>query len=159
VVFLLAADITTVAEQVSLVRSAGKELFVHFDLIQGLGKDAAGLRWLTGVCHPTGIITTRAQLVKDAKALGLATVLRTFLVDSQSATVTVEQVAKVTPDFLEVMPGIAPEGIRAVAGQVSCPVIGGGLIKSVPQVKAALSAGALAISTSREQLWHHSFDE
>lgn len=155
--FLLSTDIGSVGEQVGRARERGKEIFVHFDLVQGLGRDPQALRWLAETARPTGIITTRAAMVPQARSLGLTTVLRTFLVDSQSAHATLEQVGKVSPDLLEVMPGIAPEGIRLLASRVSCPVIGGGLVRTIPQVKAALAAGAAGISTSTESLWTHTF--
>ncbi|MFZ5827106.1 MAG: glycerol-3-phosphate responsive antiterminator [Bacillota bacterium] len=151
--FLLSTDIGSVGEQVRKAREHGKEIFVHFDLVQGLGRDSQALRWLAETARPSGVITTRAVMVSQARSLGLATVLRTFLVDSQSAHATLEQVGKVSPDLLEVMPGIAPEGIRLLASQVSCPVIGGGLVRTMAQVRAALAAGAAGISTSAESLW------
>lgn len=157
VVFLLAEEIGTVVEHVAAVHAEGKQAFVHFDLVGGLGRDQAGLRWLAESARPDGIITTRAPVVSQARSLGLMTVLRTFLLDSQSLQVTADQARKCGPDFLEAMPGIAPEGIRMLAAQVDCPVIAGGLVRSVAQVKAALVAGALAISTSSEKLWQHSF--
>lgn len=153
VVFLLGGDISTVAKLVEQVRHGGKEAFVHFGLIGGLGRDPEALRWLAETARPSGIITTRGALIGKARTLGLATVFRSFLVDSQSAQVTVEQVRKSPPDFLEVLPGIAPEGIRLIARQVTCPIIAGGLIRTQAQVKAALAAGAVAVSTSSEVLW------
>lgn len=152
-VFLLSADIGNVVELVYSVRSKGKDVFVHFDLISGLGRDHQALKWLSEMAEPTGIITTRAPLIAHAKGLGLVTIQRTFLVDSQSVSLTLEQVRRVSPDFLEVMPGIAPEGIRMLAGQAGCPVIAGGLIRTVAQIRAALAAGAVAISTSDQALW------
>lgn len=153
VVFLLTGDITNVVDLVRSVRKAGKEVFVHFDLVTGLGKDNHALAWLASTAEPTGIITTRNSLVNHARSLGLVTVQRTFMLDSQSLQITVEQSRKAKPDFLEAMPGIAPEGIRLLAHQSLCPVIAGGLIRTKDQVEAALDAGAIAISTSAEDLW------
>ncbi len=153
VVFLLGGDISTIAQRVQQLKQQGKEALVHFDLVAGLGRDPEALRWLAETARPSGIITTRGALAAKARALGLATVLRSFLVDSQSVQVTVDQVKKSPPDFLEVLPGIAPEGIKLIARQVPCPIIAGGLIRAPAQVKAALEAGAVAVSTSSEALW------
>lgn len=154
VIFLLAAEIGTVASLVQAVKRKGKEALVHFDLVNGLGKDNYGLKWLAETAEPTGVITTRAALVARARSLGLVTVQRSFLVDSQSVQVTMEQILKTPPDFLEVLPGIAPDGIRLLAAPAGCPIIAGGLIRTAAQVKAALAAGAVAISTSDEGLWY-----
>lgn len=153
VIFLLSSDIGSVVDMVYSVRSKGKDAYVHFDLVSGLGKDNHALKWLADMAEPTGVITTRAALITQARNLGLVTIQRTFLVDSQSVQLTVEQARRGAPDYLEVMPGIAPEGIRMLVGQAGCPVIAGGLIRSVAQVRAALEAGAVAISTSDEALW------
>ncbi|HEY3365219.1 MAG TPA: glycerol-3-phosphate responsive antiterminator [Symbiobacteriaceae bacterium] len=157
VVFLLATEINNVVELVRVVRGAGKDVFVHFDLVSGLGKDQPALGWLAGAARPSGVITTRSALLGQARSLGLVTIQRTFMVDSQSMQTTIEQTRKMPPDFLEAMPAIAPEGIRHLSGQVGCPVIAGGLVRSVPQVKAALASGAIAVSTSCEKLWTHEF--
>jgi len=154
VLFLLTGDISNVVDLVRSAKENGKEVFVHFDLITGLGKDTRALDWLARTAQPTGIITTRSPLASHARSLGLTTIQRTFLLDSQSLQIGVEQCRKVSPDFLEALPGIAPDGITMLAQQVSCPVIAGGLIQTVEQVKAALSAGAIAISTSAQSLWY-----
>lgn len=153
VIFLLTGDISNIVDLVRKVRAAGKEVFVHFDLITGLSKDSHALDWLAQAAPPTGIITTRNPLVTHARSLGLVTIQRTFMLDSQSIQMAMEQARKVKPDFLEAMPGIAPEGIRLLVEQAHCPVIAGGLVRTVEQVKAALNAGAIAISTSAPNLW------
>lgn len=153
VIFLLSGDITNIVDMVHSVREAGKEVFVHFDLITGLSKDNHALDWLAQAAPPTGIITTRNPLVNHARSLGLLTIQRTFMLDSQSIQMAVEQARKVKPDFLEAMPGVAPDGIRLLVQQAHCPIIAGGLVRTVEQVHAALKAGAIAISTSAPDLW------
>lgn len=159
VLFLLSAEIATVAEQVHVAASAGKEVYVHFDLIAGLGRDKHGLEWVAEVAQPAGIITTRGPLIAQARAVGLKTVQRTFLMDSQSMQITLEVARKAGPDFLEVMPGIAPEGIAALVKQAGRPIIGGGLVRTPAQVDAALAAGAVAVSTSAEALWRRAWGQ
>ncbi len=46
-VFLLTGDINTVSETVRLARQSGKGIYIHLDLLDGLGKDEAAVRfWL-----------------------------------------------------------------------------------------------------------------
>ena len=51
------------------------------------------------------------------------------------------------------MPGIACRIIHEMDGQVTVPVIAGGLIVKKDQVLEALSNGAIAISTNKAELW------
>lgn len=154
-IFILSSSLTTIAETVKQVRDSKKEVYVHFDLIDGLGKDSHALRWLADVVKPTGILTTRAPLVSQAKSLGLAAVQRMFLVDSQSLHTGLNMVKDVKPDYLEVMPGVIPEIIQQIVHMNICPVIAGGLCTTVAHFKAARNAGAVAISTSDRGLWQY----
>jgi glycerol uptake operon antiterminator len=154
-VFLLTSSLSSVGLAVETVKRSGKQIFVHMDLVEGLAKDAAGLQWLAETVRPTGIITTRAPMVGKARHLGLLTVQRIFLVDSQSVQTGVHLAREVKPDYLEVMPGVVPEVIRSVVKEAPCPVIAGGLCQEVDHYLAARAAGAVAISTSAHKLWEY----
>ena len=157
-VFILSSSLNTISDMVAQVQARKKEAYIHFDLVEGLGKDAHGLRWLAETARPTGILTTRAPLVSHAKALGLSTIQRMFLLDSQSIHTGLHLVKDVKPDFLEVMPGILPEIIQQLVQLNLCPVIAGGLCKTIAHYKAARQAGAVAISTSDRELWKYQSD-
>lgn len=152
-IFLLSGNLSNIGETVAYARGRGKQVFVHFDLIEGLGKDVHGLRWLAENVKPTGIITTRAPLINQARAFGLAVVQRMFVLDSQSLHTGLQLAKDAKPHFLEVMPGIAPEIIEQVVRLVSCPVIAGGLCRTEAHFRAAIQAGAVAVSTSEKALW------
>jgi glycerol uptake operon antiterminator len=161
VIFLLTGNLLTLGDTVAHVRAHKKDVFVHLDMVEGLGKDVHGLRWLAQTVRPTGIITTRAASIGQAKTLGLATVQRMFLLDSQSLHTGLHQVNDAKPDYLEVMPGIVPETLREIVRRVPCPVIAGGLVKRQAEVQAALDSGAIAVSTSNKDLWQyrHTYEE
>ena len=129
-----------------------KSIFVHIDMTDGIGKDSAGLEYLhyLGV---DGIISTRGNLIKSAREAGLITVQRFFIVDSRSITTAFDTVRSSKPDMIEIMPGLMPGVITHFAQSTDLPVIAGGLIECKDDVIAALSAGASAISTSKEELW------
>lgn len=154
-VFLLAGTLNTIGDAVRTVREAGKDAFIHFDLIDGLGKDAHALRWVAESVKPTGIVTTRGPLIGQARSLGLATVQRMFLLDSQSIQTGLHIVKEVKPDFLEVLPGLIPEVIAQLVQKSACPIIAGGLCKTIAHYKAAREAGAVAMSTSDRDLWQY----
>lgn len=153
VLFLLSATLLDIADTVRLVLRERRLVFVHVDLLDGLAKDAHGLRWLARMATPTGIITTRSSLIQAARHLNLATVQRVFLLDSQSLRTGIDLAREARPDLVEVLPGILPGVVQELKQRIGGPLIAGGLIKTSDQCRDALMAGALAISTSEKQLW------
>lgn len=151
-IFLLHSNIMTVHQYVKEIHSAGKKAFVHVDFAEGIGKDRYGLEFLAkqGV---DGILTTRTNIVKAAKEYGLITVQRFFIVDSHSLGTSVDSIKISKPDIIEIMPGVVTKKIKEFADKASMPIIAGGLIETVEEVKAALEAGADVVSTGEAALW------
>ena len=81
-VFILYGDICTIAEIVSKVKDAGKIAMVHMDLITGLSPKDISTDFIRKYTGADGIITTKGNLITHAKEIGLATVLRYFVLDS-----------------------------------------------------------------------------
>jgi len=152
VVFCLGESIMTAKENIKLAHSKGKKMLVHIDLADGIGKDAAGVRYLSDIgCD--GIISTKPQIIKLAKKEGLFTVQRFFTLDTQGLESISELLSSSTPSMIEIMPGVITKTISKFANS-SIPVIAGGLIETKEEVTAALSAGAIAVSTGKECLWY-----
>lgn len=151
IIFDLEPNIETVERYAALCREYKKTFFVHMDLAEGVGKDKYGLRFVKskGV---DGIISTRANMIKLAKDMGLKTVQRIFVLDSQSLK-TAESVLKTGPDMVEIMPGIIPVAIKELSAIVDIPIIAGGLIRQKEDVELIAKAGAIAVSTSNPKLW------
>lgn len=152
-VFLLHADILTVKEQINLAKAAGKDVFVHIDMADGIGKDKKGAAYVASL-GAAGIISTRPALIKAAKETGLRTIMRFFVIDSHSIGTAAENIKNSSPDMVEMMPGILPDIIADFKKNISIPIIAGGLIKSKNDIYRALSAGAKAISTGKQELWN-----
>ena len=151
VVFYLEASLLTVKERIRQAHDAGKIIFLHLDLADGIGKDRTGIAFLAE-CGVDGIISTRAQIIRLAKDQGLLTVQRFFALDSQGMASIHETLRTANPHFMEIMPGVIPKVIKKLATG-SFPVIAGGLIETKAEITAALSNGATAISTGCPQLW------
>ena len=154
VVFLLSGEILNLGEQVRRIQSAGKMAFVHFDLIEGLGKDAAAVRYVARGLGADGIVSSRANVIKLARAEGMYTVQRLFILDSASVETGCKIIKKAAADALEILPGPilsrVAHKLRPGKGQV---LIAGGLLSSREEVEQALSAGAVAVSTSDPRVW------
>ena len=151
VLFYLEANLLTVKERITEAHGAGKVIFVHLDLAEGIGKDRAGIEFLAG-CGVDGIISNRAQIIRLAKDAGLLTVQRFFALDSQGMDSVQEMLKATKPHFMEIMPGVIPKAISRFSGG-NVPVIAGGLIETKTEITAALRSGAIAISTGSPTLW------
>ena len=82
VLFHLNADIMTVAKDIKRAKAKNKYIFVHIDLAEGIGKDRAGIKWLSAL-GADGIISTSAQLIRSAKEFGLTAAQRFFVLDTK----------------------------------------------------------------------------
>ncbi len=152
VLFLLYGDLMHIGPIVSQVHQAGKVVFVHLDLIDGLSSSPVAVDFIldTGA---DGILTTKPSLIRRAKALGLLAVQRFFLLDSMALENISRHLKQDAPDLIEVLPGLMPQVIGQLARRAHCPVITGGLITDKDAVIAALSAGAVAVSSTDSQVW------
>ncbi|TZE83010.1 glycerol-3-phosphate responsive antiterminator [Calorimonas adulescens] len=153
VIFLLGGDIFSIGDVVNKIKAQDKIAFVHADLIDGLGRDRVAMEYIAKTIKPDGIISTRSSSIKYAKEVGLFSIQRFFLVDSQGLTTGVHEVRESMPDAIEVLPGIIHDKTGIIASQVRQPVIAGGLVEKKDDVIMALKAGAIAISTSKRELW------
>lgn len=152
VIFYLKASILTAGARIEAAHAAGKRIFLHIDLADGIGRDRAGLEYLAGL-GVDGIITTRTQLVRQARELGLFAVQRFFALDSQGLDSITETLGNAAPDLIEIMPGVIGKVISRFATG-NTPVIAGGLIESKKEVVTALECGAIAVSTGKRALWN-----
>lgn len=153
VIFLLCADIFNGKDLVERVKQANKNVFLHMDFLEGIGKDEKAIDYIAKIIRPHGIISTKNNHIKYAKKRGLFTIQRFFLIDNLSYSNAVNNVNTIQPDLIEIMPGLMPGVIRRMNKQLSTPVIAGGLIDSKEDIIEILKAGALGISTSNQELW------
>ncbi|MCG0275408.1 MAG: glycerol-3-phosphate responsive antiterminator [Thermosediminibacteraceae bacterium] len=152
-VFILTGDILNIKYPVTHIKKACKRVFLHIDLLEGVSKDAAGLRYVAEEIKPDGIITTRSNLISSAKSMGIFTIQRAFFLDSLAVDTAVRTIRQVEPDAVEVLPGVIPKIIKRMHENIHHPLIAGGLIEDIQEVKEALKAGAWAVSVSKIDLW------
>lgn len=153
IIFYLSPNILTLEDTVRAVHACGKRIFLHLDLAEGIGKDKAGLQYVKQK-RVDGIISTRVNIIKAAREVGLFTVQRFFAVDSHSIDTTFEGIKASKPDMIEVMPGIATKVIANLKAKLTIPIIGGGLVDTAAEVRDILKSGASAVSTSKKELWN-----
>lgn len=154
VVFILSGNLLNIKGITERIMASGKKVCIHVDLIEGLGRDNAAMDFINEVIKPDGVITTKVNLAKRAKQVGLFTILRLFIIDSHSLVTGIKNVHETAPDAVEVMPGIASKLVERITKEINAPVIAGGLISTKDDIIEALSTGVLAVSTSCRELWN-----
>lgn len=153
IIFLLCGTIFDLKDTVDKARQAKKLIFIHVDLLDGFSKDVTALKYISSEIRPDGIISTKNSLLKSAKALGLLTVQRVFIIDSLSIETAVKASQMISPDAIEIMPGIMPKIIKRLSTSLDVPVIVGGLVSEKSDAVIALENGALGVSTSSKEIW------
>ncbi|MCZ0756102.1 glycerol-3-phosphate responsive antiterminator [Anoxybacillus sp. J5B_2022] len=151
--FLQTGTISVVKRYVDVLKENGRYVFIHVEKIPGISYDKEGLQFLAKFVRPHGIVTTKSTLVQLAKKEGLWTIQRLFLVDTDAVENGLKQVSEITPDALEVMPGIVPEMVANLVQRTNIPIITGGLVQHRHHITQALQSGAIAVSTGNPTLW------
>ena len=152
-IFMLSSNILTVEDYARRAHEGGKLLFVHMDFVDGLSKDAAGVRYLA-TKNIDGIISTRSNIISVAADCGIPTVQRFFMIDSRSLDTALESLRASKASMVEIMPGIAYKAITKMRSSINIPIIAGGLIEQKEEIFSALSSGASMISTGKRELWN-----
>ena len=153
VVFVLFGELTTISDIVDRLKSAGKIVIVHLDLIGGLAVREESVRFIKQYTKADGIISTKPDMIKYAKELGLYTIFRIFVIDSKAFN-AISHHAISSADLIEILPGIMPRIIQKFSQKTHVPIIAGGLISEKEDVINALDAGAIAISSTNQQVWN-----
>jgi len=83
-VFFLTGTLYDLRDVCARCECLGMQVFCHLDLVQGIGKDPAGIKWLATEIGVRGILTTRSTLIRAAKNEGLMAIQRLFMLDSES---------------------------------------------------------------------------
>lgn len=141
-----------------LAKQQGKKLIYHVDLIHGIKNDEYATEYICQEFKPYGLISTKANVIVKAKQKGVTAIQRVFLLDSHALVKFYKLIEKTQPDYIEVLPGAMPWMIAEIKERVNVPIFAGGLIRKAEEVRAALKAGAEAITTSKRELWNQFAD-
>lgn len=150
---VLFGDICTIADIVKELKKMEKIVFVHVDLITGFASKEVCVDFIQKYTEADGIISTKPFLIKRANELGLFTIQRFFMIDFITYANVVKHVRVTDPNVVELLPAGLSKVIRYLCAEIDRPVIAGGLILDKDDVIGALSAGAIAISTTNQEIW------
>lgn len=153
IIFLLTGSIFNIKELVDQIKVTNKHVFLHMEFIEGIAADKSGVAYVAKNVKPTGIISTRSNLIRVAKEMELMAIQRIFLIDRNAVAKGIKVIEQSLPDAVEVMPGVMPRVIQEMTNLTLLPIIAGGLIGTRLEIDDALAAGALAVSTGTKELW------
>ena len=69
VIFLLFGDVLNIGEMVGRAHAAGKAVFVHLDLVDGLAAREVSVDFIARNTAADGVLSTKASLTRRAKAV------------------------------------------------------------------------------------------
>lgn len=154
VIFILRSKLSNLNKIVDKAMELDVLVFLHIDMVKGIGKDKEAIRYLAQEVGIDGIMTTKSYLIKMAKKENLITIQRLFMLDSESLKTGVNIVQNTEPDLIEVLPGlVVPTMIEKLDNKLDFPIIAGGLVRNKEQIQEILKKDVTAISTSEKDLW------
>ncbi|MEG2788674.1 MAG: glycerol-3-phosphate responsive antiterminator [Romboutsia sp.] len=154
IVFLLSGDILNLKERIERLKKSNKIVFVHLDMIGGISNSPVIIEYLKKEFNIDGIITTKISLVKKALEANIYVVQRLFLLDSISVENSIDNLKKIKPNAIEVMPGVITKIVKKLHQEFpQLPIICGGLIDEKEEIIDVLKNGAMAVSTTKIDLW------
>ncbi|NLE39289.1 MAG: glycerol-3-phosphate responsive antiterminator [Pirellulaceae bacterium] len=155
-VFLQAGELADIPEMLEPFQRpplAKVAVMLHLDLVHGLARDEAALRYVAELDRLDGIITVHHHLVGPARRHGLLSVVRLFIQDTRAVGRGIGVIEKSMPDAVEMLPSVAAIEVADRFRQLHIPRIAGGLIYNLNVIQRVLDAGCRAASTSNRELW------
>jgi glycerol uptake operon antiterminator len=155
-VFLQAGELGDLAQALVPFRDPPLDkvtVLVHLDLLHGLARDDAAVRYIAEQDRIDGIVTVHHHLVTSARRHGLLTVVRLFVQDTRAIGRGIGVIEKSKPDAVEMLPSVAAIEVADRFQQLHIPRIAGGLIYNLNVIQRVLDSGCRAASTSNRELW------
>lgn len=152
VLFVLRANGLELGHLVGRAHERGKLVAVHLDLIAGLRSDRAAVGWLAR-SGADAVITSHGHLVAAIKNQSMVAVQRLLAAHRSQLSAGLASIARSEPDVVEFLPGVVLPQVRNLLPRQGPPMLAGGFVRTPDDVRAILAAGALAVTTSRENLW------
>lgn len=152
-VILMTCDILQMAEIMNSLHKADKQVYVHLEMVGGVGRDHSAVQYLADAFRIDGIVSTKSNAIAAAKHAGIRSIQRIFAIDTAAIDMAVKVIGSAKPDEVELMPGLMPRVIRDLKARLSQPLIVGGLIRHEEEIQLALESGADYISVGDTRFW------
>lgn len=129
-----------------------KKVLIHIDLMKGVTSDEFGCEYCCQKMKVDGVISTKSKVIDAAKRNKKVAIQRMFLIDSKSLEKGLNQLMVSSPDYIEVLPGIASGILPYIQSKINIPIISGGLIKERETIDECLKCGAVGVSISNLEI-------
>jgi glycerol uptake operon antiterminator len=120
--------------------------------VAGLRADRASIAWLAGA-GVDAVISSHGQLMTAIRHEGMTAIHRLLLGRRSHLDTAVAAIGRSEPNIVEVLPGVILPSVVGLLPTFDVPVLAGGFIRTEVDVQAALSSGALGVTTSAQGLW------
>lgn len=125
---------------------------LNVDSVPGLAANADGLEFLRRIEVP-GIVSTHSQTVVRAPSCGMLSLQKVFVTDRSNLGRAMASIKQSRAHIVQLMPWpVVPYLDREFLDEIG-PFIVSGFVNSPEDVERALDLGALAVSTSQQELW------
>ncbi len=153
IIFLLSSDILNFRDRLKEIKDHGKLAFIHMDLINGLNTSPFALEYVYKTGLVDGILSTKKNIILKANTLGLMSILRIFAIDSTTIKGAGKLIKETKPSAVEILPGVAPKATKLLKNETNAPIICGGMVDTMEEIKECLTCGAIGASTSNHKIW------
>lgn len=150
---LMNFQLAQLPELIGIMRENKKKVLIHSELIKGLTADEFGAIYLIQVLKVDGIISSKPKVIEICKKRKVVGIFRFFLKDSLSLEQSLEIVRKLNPEYVEILPATSYEVLPRIQRELNAKILMGGLIASKLDVEHCLKAGAIAVTSSKTELW------
>lgn len=137
-----------------VLKERGTEPIVDIDTIAGIHRDHSGLEWLQ-VLGASGLTTTRLSLIQYAGQHGFLTIQILVLGGASLLSSAHASVSSSRPHMTVVCPAPVLDRIEKDELDKLHPFLASGFIRDVADIEDAIAHGAIGVTTSVEELWHH----
>ena len=142
-------DVAPVVEQ---LQDVGSFAILNVDTVKGLSVTPDGLEYVRSV-RVMGVVSTHASVVGNAANSGLLSMQKVFATDRSNLPRIRASVAQSRPHLVQLMPWpVVPRLPREFLGAMPGFIVSG-FVQDQADVDAALQLGAVAVSTSQQDLW------
>ena len=152
VVLILRANGLELAPFIVQAHARGKLVAIHLDLVSGLRSDRSSVQWLRE-SGADAVISSRGHLMPAIKRERMTAIQRLLLVRQTQLSTGVGSIRRSEPDIVEILPGVVLPQILHLLPDLGRPLLAGGFVRSVDDIQALLGSGAVAVTSSKEELW------
>lgn len=152
-VTLVTGNILSLKKYVDVLQKEDIPVIINIEKIEGLKIDNYGVDFIIDYIKPFGILSTKRNVIKRAKAKGIFVVQMVFLYDTHSYKNLTDNINTLNVDLIEIMPCRAFDILENIVSISPVPVIAGGLVTDTALAKEVLDTGAASVSTTNVSIW------